>query len=136
MSIVRMTWGCGLYLFFTIFFSTACTSSPKKDTVKEEDIYPLEKDIPDASLQKKEPKIHIVEIKQMKFQPSEVKVHKGDQVLWINKDITDHDVTEQKAKAWASSPLSKGESWSLKVTKSTDYYCNLHQVMKGKIIVE
>ncbi len=135
MSLARITWRCCLYLSFIYFFSTACTPSTKKDPVKEEDIYPLEEDKPDAQ-QKKEPKIHVVEIKQMMFQPSEVKVQKGDQVLWINKDITDHDVTEQTTKAWASSPLSKGESWSLTVTKTTDYYCNLHQVMKGKIIVE
>ena len=72
----------------------------------------------------------------MKFEPAEVKVHKGDRVLWINKDITNHDVTEQSKKAWASSPLSTGQSWSMTVTKSEDYFCNLHQVMKGKITLE
>lgn len=80
--------------------------------------------------------VHIIEIKQMKFQPAEILVKKGDSVRWINKDITNHDVTEQSSQAWASSPLATGESWSMVATETVDYYCNLHQVMKGKIIVE
>ena len=82
------------------------------------------------------PEVHTIEIKQMKFNPAEIRVKKGDEVRWINKDITDHDITEQSSKAWASSPLSTGESWSMVATETVDYYCNLHQVMKGKIIVE
>jgi plastocyanin len=80
--------------------------------------------------------VHLVEIKQMKFEPAEITVKKGDEIRWINRDITNHDVTEQSRKAWASSPLSTGESWSMVATESVDYYCNLHRVMKGKIIVE
>ena len=71
----------------------------------------------------------------MKFEPQEIKVHAGDRVVWINKDIMNHDVTEQSKKAWASSPLTTGQSWSRVVTQTADYYCNLHQVMKGKIVV-
>ena len=81
-------------------------------------------------------KIHVIQIKQMKFEPAEINVRKGDKVRWINKDITNHDVTEESKKAWTSSPLSTGQSWTLVVTETVDYYCNLHQVMKGKIIVE
>lgn len=81
-------------------------------------------------------KSYIVEIKDMKFQPAELVVHTGDTVVWINKDIVAHDVTEEPAKAWASSPLATGQSWSLVVTKSANYYCSIHVVMKGKLIVE
>lgn len=80
--------------------------------------------------------VHIIEIRQMKFQPAEIRVKKGDKIRWINRDITNHDVTEQSSRAWASSPLATGESWSMVATETVDYYCNLHQVMKGKIIVE
>ena len=79
---------------------------------------------------------HTVEIKQMKFQPNELKLHKGDTVLWINKDITDHDVTEETKKAWTSSKLPMGKSWSKVVEESANYFCSLHVVMKGKLIVE
>jgi plastocyanin len=80
--------------------------------------------------------VHVIEIKQMQFVPAETYVKKGDEVRWINKDITNHDVTEQSSKAWASSPLATGESWTMVATETVEYYCNLHMVMKGKIIVE
>ena len=71
----------------------------------------------------------------MKFVPSELTVHKGDTVVWINRDIFPHDVTELKNKAWSSSTLQQGRSWFKIITKSEDYYCSLHIVMTGKIIV-
>lgn len=86
--------------------------------------------------QQKEPAVHTVEIKQMKFIPETLNVHKGDNVIWVNKDIVDHDVTELSKKEWASSKLAPGASWSMIVTKSENYYCNLHVVMRGKIVVD
>ncbi len=82
------------------------------------------------------PKLHTVEIKQMKFQPAELVVQKGDTVLWINNDIVAHDVTEESSKAWTSSLMPVGQSWSLVVTQSVDYYCSIHMVMKGKLVVQ
>ena len=79
---------------------------------------------------------HIVEIKGMKFIPSELTVQKGDTVIWINRDIFWHDVTDLKNKTWTSSTLKQGKSWSKIITKNIDYYCSLHVVMKGKIIVK
>lgn len=85
---------------------------------------------------KTQPKTHIVEIKDMKFQPAVLKLHKGDTVVWINKDIVAHDVTEDN-KTWASPILAKGESWKKAITKNDSYYCSVHIVMKGKLeIVE
>jgi plastocyanin len=126
-----------MHAIFIILFLLSCTSTSKKDVISDsssyaDDIpYPLQK-----QQDQREPETHIVEIKQMKFEPEEVKVRRGDRVLWINKDITDHDVTERAKHAWASSPLKTGQSWSLLVTESVDYFCNLHQVMKGRITVE
>ena len=82
------------------------------------------------------PKVHTVEIKQMKFQPAELIVQKGDTVVWINNDIVAHDVTEELSKAWTSSLMPIGKSWSLVATQSADYYCSIHLVMKGKLIVQ
>ena len=114
----------------------SCTPSPKNDPAADKDSSSIEEDIPAPVKKRDESKTHVVEIKQMKFEPHEVRVHKGDRVLWINRDITDHDVTELSKKSWASSPLASGKSWSKIVTQSEDYFCNLHQVMKGKITVE
>jgi plastocyanin len=122
-------------VFFTVLLLLSCTSSSKEETSAKtessvEDAAPLPAEQPNGST-----KIHVVEIKQMKFQPENIIVRKGDSVQWINRDITNHDVTEQSTNAWASSPLKTGESWGMVVTESVDYYCNLHQVMKGKITV-
>ena len=89
-----------------------------------------------SSSPKKQAKSYIVEIKQMKFQPSELTVQKGDTVIWINQDIVAHDVTEASAKAWTSSVLNAGMSWKMVAAQSFDYYCSIHVVMKGKLIVE
>ena len=116
-----------------ILLMVSCTLPEKESTA--EPAYSVEEDIPKPQEQQRT-RVHVVEIRQMKFEPTEVKVRKGDEVRWVNKDITNHDVTEQSKKSWASSPLATGQSWSLVVTESVDYYCNLHQVMKGKITVE
>jgi plastocyanin len=89
-----------------------------------------------AETKKYTPRSYTVEIKQMKFVPSELTIRKGDTVVWINKDIVAHDVTEESNKAWTSSLMPVGQSWRLVVTQSTEYYCSIHVVMKGKLIVQ
>ncbi len=78
---------------------------------------------------------HVVEVRQMAFVPSSISVRKGERITFINRDIVMHDITEGK-KAWQSHPLATGKSWTLTVTRSADYYCSIHPVMKGKIIVK
>jgi plastocyanin len=77
-----------------------------------------------------------VEIKGMKFQPAVLNVQKGDTITWVNNDFVDHDVTEERSKEWSSSLLSPGKSWSMVADKSADYYCSIHVVMKGKLVVQ
>lgn len=81
-------------------------------------------------------KSYTVEIKGMKFQPAELIVHKGDTVVWVNRDIVAHDVTEESNKTWTSSAMPVGKSWSLVVTQNANYYCSIHIVMKGKLVVQ
>jgi plastocyanin len=86
--------------------------------------------------EKTAPKVYKVEIKQMQFQPAVLKVQKGDTVIFINEDIVDHNVTDESDKAWSSSPLSTGKSWRFVALKSANYYCTIHPVMKGKVLVQ
>ena len=104
--------------------------SGRKDRGDSSDEYEI------AEPQQKEQVVHTIEIKDMKFIPETLDVHKGDKVIWVNHDIVEHDVTELTKKEWASSKLSKDASWSLVVTKSESYYCNLHVVMRGTILVD
>ena len=82
------------------------------------------------------PRVHRVEISQMQFKPATLMVSKGDTVEFINKDLVTHDATESSGKPWKSPALASGDSWRKAVTKSADYYCSFHPVMKGKIVVE
>jgi len=103
-----------IYLLCFIFLLSSCTSTPEK-TIN---------------------KVYSVEINQMQFQPASLIVQKGDTIIWTNHDMVAHDVTEEKEKRWTSGPLAPGESWSLVVNESADYYCSIHVIMKGKLIVQ
>jgi plastocyanin len=81
-------------------------------------------------------KTHTVEIKAMQFYPAEIKLQSGDTVAFINHDMMVHDITEGKTKSWHSQPLSPGDSFKRIITETTDYYCSLHPVMKGKLLVK
>jgi plastocyanin len=105
-----------IYMFL-LFFLNGCTT-PEENAIK------------------KGPDVYTVEIKDMKFQPEELTVKKGDTVIWVNHDIVTHCVTEEKTKAWTSANIAAGKSWKMVVKDSADYYCAIHQVMKGKINVE
>ncbi|QDP84162.1 hypothetical protein FNJ88_00790 [Chryseobacterium sp. SNU WT5] len=78
---------------------------------------------------------HVVTIENMKFNPATITVNKGDQVTFINKDIVGRNATEIK-NAWASPMLETGKSWTFTPGKTSDYYCTVHLVMKGKSIVK
>ncbi|MFC5270250.1 plastocyanin/azurin family copper-binding protein [Adhaeribacter terreus] len=84
----------------------------------------------------KAPVTHTVEIVQMKFKPAQITVKNGDKILFINRDMVVHNVTEASGKSWKSPDLATGKSWRLTVTKSASYYCTFHPVMKGKIMLK
>lgn len=114
---------------FLLCFLFQCAPSEKKEDDRD-DTEIAEETLP------REQVVHTITIKQMKFTPDTLKAKKGDKVIWVNSDIVEHDVTELSKRAWASSKLATGASWSMIVTKSEVYFCNLHVVMRGKIIVE
>ena len=82
------------------------------------------------------PRSYTVEIKAMQFQPAALSVQKGDTVLFVNHDMLVHNVTEEKAKAWSSPSLAPGDSYKMVINESSEYYCSLHPVMKGKLIMK
>ena len=83
-----------------------------------------------------QPKTDTVEIKNMEFVPATITVAKGDTIIWVNKDMMAHDVTEEASKTWTSGPIAADHSWKMAVSKDANYYCSIHTVMKGKIELE
>lgn len=82
------------------------------------------------------PKVYVVEMKQMQFQPNELTVQKGDTVVFVNHDMVDHNIVEASKGLWSSSMLPAGKSWKTAIDKSYDYICTIHPTMKGKITVK
>ncbi|MBO9572164.1 MAG: cupredoxin domain-containing protein [Chitinophagaceae bacterium] len=76
-----------------------------------------------------------IEIKNMKFVPDSIEVKKGDKIVFVNRDMVNHCVTEKTTKAWTSGSIAQGQSYEMVADKTTEYFCAIHVVMKGKIIV-
>jgi plastocyanin len=122
-------------ILLSVFIAGSCNTTPKNNAPGDTSATAPKADI---GVIAKKP-LHGVDtilISDMKFHPEVIKVHQGDSVIWINNDMVTHCVTEAKSKAWTSFQLSAGEVWKMPVSKSADYYCAIHQVMKGKIIME
>jgi plastocyanin len=78
---------------------------------------------------------HTVTIENMVYAPARLVVHRGDRIVWVNKDLFPHTVT---AAAFNSGSIGVGGRWSYTVQKSGDfaYACTFHPTMKGELKVE
>jgi plastocyanin len=122
-------------LLFSIFLSTRCSPSHEGDIspagATTDTSYYIPKDI---STNKRG--MDTIEINDMKFQPAMLTAHNGDTVIWINRDMVPHCVTEENSKTWTSLPIPAGGSWKMVVTQNSNYYCAIHMVMKGRIVIK
>jgi plastocyanin len=91
-----------------------------------------------AATSRPAPARHVIEIRELKFVPSVLEVHRGDTIVWINRDIFPHTATAEQLEAWNLGPLQQGDSIKLVAREpgETPYFCELHPVMKGVLRVE
>lgn len=77
-----------------------------------------------------------VGIDNFTFNPKVVTVKTGDTVVWTNKDDIPHTVTDPGK--FRSKALDTDDSFSFTFTTpgSYSYFCSLHPMMTGKIVVE
>ncbi len=82
-------------------------------------------------------KEHKVSIKDLKYNPKELKVKKGDTVVWTNADERDHTVTSDDG-AFKSPNLADGDRFTQKFDKpgKYKYHCEYHPRMKAIVVVE
>ena len=80
---------------------------------------------------------HIVTIEGMQYNPQKLTVHRGDRVVWVNKDLFPHTVTAD-AKTFDSRSIAVNASWSYVFSKPAEYSysCTFHPTMRGKITVQ
>ena len=85
-------------------------------------------------------KIHrrrfVVVIDEMESTPPAITVHVGDEVVWVNKDIVPHTVTDRDGR-FNSGEMDTG-SYRMLVFKQPgmiNYYCIYHTMMDGVVTV-
>ncbi len=78
-----------------------------------------------------------VDINNLSFASSVLKIKKGTKVTWVNKARVFHSVTEN-SNLFDSGLLVFNASWSYTFNESGtfDYYCTTHPSMTAKVIVE
>jgi plastocyanin len=83
------------------------------------------------------PRRHEIEIRAMAFQPAELRVMRGDTVVWINRDIVAHTATASEKGSWDTGTLSQAESGRVVLRKAgkVGYLCQFHPTMRGTLIV-
>src|SRR3954464_13475806 len=81
--------------------------------------------------------VHSVTIDAMKYLPDRLTVHAGETVVWINKDLFPHTVTEANGR-FDSHEIKPNGSWKYLAKKRGEfaYVCTLHPSMKGALLVE
>ena len=78
-----------------------------------------------------------VDMKNIAFAPTTVRVKVGQKITWTNDDSAPHNVTSQSGEKIASDTFGKGGTFSFTPTKAgtIDYVCTIHPGMDGKIVV-
>ena len=79
----------------------------------------------------------LVEIRQIAFQPMEVRVRAGQTVVWVNRDPTVHTV-DADDRSWESGYIKEGDSYARRFDRPGRhaYHCVPHPQMQGVVIVE
>jgi predicted lipoprotein with Yx(FWY)xxD motif len=76
-----------------------------------------------------------VNIQSFAFSPQEVKINRGDTVVWTNSDSAPHTVSSDSGKELDSGTLSKGQTFSHTFDSAGTfaYHCSNHPSMKAKV---
>lgn len=82
-------------------------------------------------------RIHSVTIENMQFSPAVLSVHRGDRIVWVNKDLFPHTATATN-QAFDSGSIAAGASWTYVANKAGEYPygCTLHPTMKASLTVQ
>ncbi len=81
---------------------------------------------------------HVVVIENLQFHPQTLKVHRGERVIWVNKDFFPHTVTAS-SRAFDSKSIAASASWTYVVTAKPGEYpyrCTFHPNMTGTLDVD
>ncbi len=79
---------------------------------------------------------HTVQIRNLRFDPSELVVAPGDTVVWVNKDLIPHTITADD-RSWDSERLNQNGRWEFVVHEGMrgTYFCLYHPSMTGQLVI-
>jgi plastocyanin len=79
-----------------------------------------------------------VTIANFAFDPAEITVPVGATVTWTNQDDVPHTVTSDDKTTFGSSGLDTGDTFQFRFSKpgTYGYFCSIHPMMTGKVIVK
>ena len=80
---------------------------------------------------------HTITIESVQYNPAQLTVHRGDRIVWVNKDLFPHTVTATD-RAFDSGSIDVSRSWTWVARKpgTFSYSCTFHPTMKGSIEVK
>ncbi len=84
-----------------------------------------------------QPAVYRVEISNFAFKPNEIQVPAGARIVWVNRDEEPHIVVSTNGSFKNSPALDTNDSYTAVLTKSGTYtyFCSIHPMMVGKIVV-
>src|SRR5215471_19308878 len=63
---------------------------------------------------------HTVVIENMQYNPPELRVRRGERIVWVNKDLFPHTVTAA-SRAFDSGSIAADSSWTYVASKAGEY---------------
>ncbi|PMS35352.1 plastocyanin [Trinickia symbiotica] len=78
-----------------------------------------------------------VEIRNFAFEPKEITVPAGARIVWVNRDEEPHLVVSVGGAFKPSQALDTNDSFATVLAKpgTYQYYCGIHPMMVGRIVV-
>lgn len=77
-----------------------------------------------------------VTIQMMAFHPDTLTISSGDTIVWINKDLVAHDISNFPDREWHSDTIRPQNSFEKIFSDHADYFCSIHPTMKGVIKIK
>jgi plastocyanin len=116
---------------------TEANTTPPPQTNPPPQTQPAPSPTPQPSPSPQQPKTIDVTIQGFAFSPFDLKINKGDTVIWTNKDSASHTVTSDSGSELASGTLATGQTYSHTFNEAGtfNYHCGIHLTMKARVEV-
>jgi plastocyanin len=81
------------------------------------------------------PRSYTVVIDKLKFGPLPAELHKGDTIMWVNRDFLRHTATAANHSFDVDLPAGAKGATLLKTSGTIPFVCRFHPGMRGVLVV-